>query len=174
MFPVPKVVENPLLEEETFHVNDPVTDPPRPSLAVIWVVNAPTFKDDWLMVPDMVPMVLICIPSGNPTAVKVSGSRSGSENDWATEKDTLLPVLSNLLISEEKVGCRLATRMVQGKELEVVPPRPSLAVIMTLYGVDVFAADNIVPVMIPLEDMDKNGGRFEAENVNVSLSGSEK
>ena len=69
------------------HVKDPVTEPLRPSLAMISVVSGLEACAAKPMVPEMSPAEEMERPSGSPVAVKVSVSESGSENAVAIENE---------------------------------------------------------------------------------------
>ena len=76
-----------LAPTETVQINDPVTVPPLPSLAVIRVVNGLDAAAAFDMVPEISPAEEISSPSGRPVAVKARASLSGSEKALDAEND---------------------------------------------------------------------------------------
>ena len=113
----------------TVQVNDPVTEPPRPSLAVICVVNGLEAFAVLEIVPEMSPAEEIDRPVGSPVAVKVRVSESGSENADLTDKLIWLELDEDWFAMLEKIGFRFGGITVHVNEPVTVPPRPSDAVI---------------------------------------------
>lgn len=91
----------------TVQVKDPVTEPPRPSLAVIRVVNGLEAVAVLAIIPEISPAEEIDRPVGSPVAVKESVSESGSENAPAAENETCVPEVLDRLVRDEKTGGRL-------------------------------------------------------------------
>ena len=71
----------------TIQVNDPVTEPSRPSLAVTLIVYGLPVPAAVPMVPEMSPVEEMDRPSGSPVPLKVSVSESGSEKAVAIENE---------------------------------------------------------------------------------------
>lgn len=89
---------------EMVQMNDPVTNPPRPSFAVMRVVYGLKSIAELLMVPAMVPVGEMDKPSGRPEAEKLRLSESGSLNDCAIESWMLFPAKSERSGSDETTG----------------------------------------------------------------------
>jgi len=159
--------------ETTVQVKEADTVPPLPSLAVIRVENGLEFAAVSTIVPVMRPAEDMVNPSGRLLAVKVRESLSGSEKTEATERDTRLPVLSDLLVRLVAIGGLLAKDTVQPKEVDTVPPLPSLAVTRVVNRPELAAKSAMVPEMVPLEETASPSGNPVAVKVRVSLSGSE-
>lgn len=92
----------------TVQVKDPVTEPPRPSLALICVVNWVEEFEVLAIKPEITPLEEIERPVGRPVAEKVRASELGSENALATENEIRVPEKLDLLVRDENTGGRLA------------------------------------------------------------------